>query len=224
MDNKSLLEALKNELPFITKLENRLLTKQQLQCLKTLHLFYQENRIPLDKKKLRKQFLQQRNLLSKLEIEEYSLRFSNLFLESEEYQKSTSLFLYLSFGKELNTEYILKQALSDKKSVYVPVIYGREMRLCEITESTVYRNNRLGIREPLTEKPNETVTPPDLTLVPALAFNSLGFRIGYGGGYYDKYLADYKGISIGFGMPGFLTEQFLPNDYDVPVDRLLLIE
>ena len=79
-----------------------------------------------------------------------------------------------------------------------------------------------GIWEPRSERTVEK-SHIDLIHVPGVAFNKKGYRIGYGGGYYDRYLADFKGMTVSTIYPYQLVD-FQPDDCDIPVQEVLICE
>lgn len=116
---------------------------------------------------------------------------------------------------------MLEQALRDGKSVAVPKVYGDEMRFIYLDDLSKVERGYAGIPEPVADGPIAD-DPTALILMPGLAFDSKGHRIGYGGGFYDRFLAkepDHPTIALcyDFQIVDFLeTEEF-----DVPVDHVL---
>ncbi len=172
------------------------------------------------KKELRAYYKSKRDELSYEQISLYAKEFASVFLESDSYKTSNIISVYLAFGKELPLEVVIEHAFNEGKRVCVPVVIGNVMRMQEITKDSVYVKNRYGIREPMQDD-NSIYLTPDLIVVPALSVNREGYRIGYGGGYYDRYLAKFTGKTIGFCLPGFETDDFLPDEFDVPVDEII---
>ncbi len=114
-------------------------------------------------------------------------------IASEEYKKAASLFLYLNMKNEVPTAGIIKQAAADGKTVAVPVTLGnREMFFTEIKGSENMVRTKLGVYEPVRDRSSE-IFPDEGTLliVPGVAFDIMGHRMGYGGGYYDTYIEKY---------------------------------
>lgn len=123
-----------------------------------------------------------------LELVVYKSRIIMQKLQStEHYKKADCIYTYVSFGQEVNTTELIHTALSDGKRVAVPKIKEKIMNFYYISDITELKTGFYGILEPETENPaNETDA---LLVMPGLAFDRTGNRIGYGGGYYDKYLA-----------------------------------
>ena len=80
-----------------------------------------------------------------------------------------------------------------------------------------------GIREPFADLPIYDVTASEkaVIIVPALSYDRMGFRLGYGGGYYDRYLSDFKGTRVGFAYSRFVCPKLPRSRYDLPVDVLV---
>lgn len=179
----------------------------------------------MDKKELRKQF----RLLRK---ENCSLDKSKIItaklLNSEEYKNASSVFVYVSYNTEVDTLGIITQALKDKKKVAVPVMtdVAHTMVFIEIRELDSLEKNSYGILEPKLLQEN-IVLPDDKTIVivPALAFDKRGYRLGYGGGYYDKYLSEHKTMcNIGIGFSCQLVDKLIVEENDIKLDKLITEE
>ena len=123
---------------------------------------------------------------------------------------------------EFDTGLFIRQAQADGKRVLVPKTYPQgRMTFVDYNpndlELTVF-----GIWEPRSERAVEK-SHIDLIHVPGVAFNKKGYRIGYGGGYYDRYLADFKGMTVSTIYPYQLVD-FQPDDCDIPVQEVLICE
>ena len=175
----------------------------------------------MDKKELRRYIREKKRAMTEAEIEEKSRRLGDLFLATEAYRKADTIYGYLPYNQEVRTVPMLEQALRDGKRVAVPKCYGDEMRFIYLTDLTRVEKGYAGIPEPVEDGPvahDRTA----LVLMPGLAFDREGHRIGYGGGFYDKYLSAEPGhptlaLCYDFQMlPELETEEF-----DIPVDCVL---
>ena len=147
-------------------------------------------------------------------------------LESVCYRYGKKLLLYASFGDEPDTFSLAARALADGREIYFPRSYDggvmRFFRVHAIDELTV---GRFGIREPREDA--EEYLPSsdgaDICLVPGLCFDAHGFRIGYGKGYYDRFLSKFAGVAVGFVYADCLYDGSLPREkrYDKHVDILV---
>src|SRR3989344_6690324 len=144
------------------------------------------------KNKLRKEGLSARNRLTKEDIIEKSEIIKERLLNSKDYKNSEIVCIYVSFGSEVDTHLIIKEALKEKE-VCVPVVQGNELILSKINDfSDLDKKNNYHILEPSSaiEVDKRLV---DLMIVPGIAFDKSKHRIGYGKGFYDKLLKDFKG-------------------------------
>ncbi len=109
-------------------------------------------------------------------------------LASTEYQTATHMLVTMSFGSEIQTRDIIKRAWADGKRVALPRVVrtSNELSLFWIDSDTMLERNPLGIDEPALAAPPATANEFDLVLVPGLAFDLAGNRLGYGRGYYDR--------------------------------------
>ena len=116
---------------------------------------------------------------------------------------------------------LLEKALADGKRVAVPKVYGDEMRFLYITDLSQVEKGYAGIPEPVADEPvAEDKTA--LVLMPGLAFDPQGHRIGYGGGFYDKFLAaepDHPTVALCYAFQ--MLPELKTDDYDIPVDLVL---
>lgn len=201
------------------------LTAEQNKEIEEIYNFYNvqknlQQELSLRKKELRAFFKKKRDALSEELLRKYEFQATDRIRNLIEYKRSELIFVPVSFGSEMPTSALISQAFKDSKRVVVPAVRGKNMLLQEITEQTTYHKAAFGIPEPNGKSfIDET---PDLALLPALAFSSLGFRLGYGGGYYDRFLSEYTGVSVGVCMPGFSTS-LIPEKWDYPADIMIFL-
>ena len=174
------------------------------------------------KKELRQTVLNQMKKLAGKEKEQADSWLTQYLLSSAAYQNAQVIATYLSMPHEVSTAAFIKQAQLDGKRVLVPKTYGQGRMIFVDYDENCLKKSSFGLMEPISE---EAVEKPDIDLihVPGVVFNSQGFRIGYGGGYYDRYLADYKGASIST-IYAVQQADFTPAQHDVAVKELLIYE
>jgi len=138
-----------------------------------------------------------------------------------EYKRAETVFCYISAKNEIGTHLLIQKMLRDKKTVCVPfcVDNAGTMISVKIDSFSCLREGFFGILEP--ENPVEyDKTKIDLVLMPGVAFSKDGVRVGYGKGYYDKFLSDISPYKIGFCHRELLTD-IEPEAYDVPADKVM---
>lgn len=147
----------------------------------------------------------------------YDARIARAVAETPQWDAARCVLAYLPLSWEIGTRDLIGLALSQGKRLCLPVCRENgEMDAVAADENTVYRTGGLGIREP---SGGERLPPEqvDLILVPALAFGREGSRLGRGGGYYDRWLADSDAFSIGLCYTQFLFDALPKQPHDIPV-------
>ena len=174
-----------------------------------------------DKNELRARIRQRKRAMTEEEICQKSQRLAQMFYASEAYKNATAIYGYLPYNQEVRTTAMLQQALNDGKRVAVPKVYGDEMKFIYLEDLSQVAPGYSKIPEPLADGPIGD-DPHALVLMPGLAFDREGHRIGYGGGFYDKFLEKEPGhptlaLCYDFQMlPHLETEE-----HDIPVDCVL---
>jgi len=179
------------------------------------------------KQTLKAEIYDKRNSLSTEEIKEKSLKIKNNLLSSNEFKNSKNIMFYMSFKKEADTQRIIKELLKTKeKKILVPYIIKRDLRLhvSELKDFNELEPKTFGILEPK-EAYTREFNPDklDLVIVPGIAFDKTGHRIGYGYGYYDRFLKTIKkdAIKIGLCYDFQLVEKIPEEEHDVPMDIII---
>lgn len=175
----------------------------------------------MDKKKLRSEIMEKKSVLTDSQILDASARLAQRVYSHPAYQSAKSIYCYLAFNQEVQTLPILMQAQRDGKRVAVPKIYGREMRFLWLDDLAAVAPSSYGIPEPIADEP---IADDDeaLIIMPGLAFDAMGHRCGYGGGYYDKYLAAHPShtlLALCFDFQ--MYAQLDVDAHDIPVDYVL---
>jgi 5-formyltetrahydrofolate cyclo-ligase len=175
----------------------------------------------MDKKQLRREIREKKRAMTEAEIQEKSCRLGELFANSQLYRSAKTIYGYLPYNQEVRTVPMLEKAIADGKKVAVPKVYGDEMKFIYLDDLSAVEKGYAGIPEPVADGPvadDETA----LVLMPGLAFDRDGHRIGYGGGFYDKFLAqepNHPTLALCYDfqmLPKLQTEEF-----DIPVDQVL---
>ncbi len=168
----------------------------------------------------RRVILKKRNRLSKKEIIKKSKIIKEKLFNSEEYKKSKTTMFYVSFASEVDTIEMIKESLKNKK-VCVPVVKGDNLIPSIIGDiKELNKKNKYGILEPL--KINKIDKKDiDLVIVPGVVFDKQNHRIGYGKGYYDNFLKDFKGKTIGLAFKLQILEIIPKDEWDVIVDKII---
>ena len=181
------------------------------------------NQISEQKKALRKQVLQWRKALSPGEKAVLDGRIQKLVLSLPEYRSAGQLLVYCATPQEISLWPVIQDALAAGKTVAAP-------RCGAPGEMEFFRFDRLeqlqpgfrGIPEPEAAAPPLTdFSPKSLCLLPALAADRRGFRLGYGGGYYDRFLSRYCGAAAALVYPPWLMESVPAEPFDQPVGLIL---
>ncbi|MCR8967557.1 5-formyltetrahydrofolate cyclo-ligase [Streptococcus zalophi] len=140
----------------------------------------------------------------------------------KDYKEAKTIATYLSFDFEYNTSLVIDQAYKDGKRVLVPKIMSKgEMIFVPYDENDLSLSS-FGVREPNSHQAilkNEI----DLIHVPGLIFNHKGYRIGYGGGFYDRYLKDYEGATVAT-IYQYQLREFDPESHDIAIREVLIDE
>jgi len=176
-----------------------------------------------EKYEIRKAFLKKRDSLPILEIFEKSNRIVANLLSLEEFKESKAIFLYISFGSEVNTHGLIR-LLFGKKRVFVPVVdkEKKEIFISELREWKELSSGAYGILEPKKEHIRKgNVKEVEIAIVPGIAFDEEGYRIGYGGGYYDKLLKKMDGGKIGIAYDFQVLKKLPHEDHDVKMDKIV---
>lgn len=143
----------------------------------------------LDKKELRKDILKKRDNLEKLIKNNMDNSIQKKLFTSDYYKNAKNIFIYISYGSEIDTKSIINRALNEGKKIYVPrtIFKDRVMDAVEIKSLDNLSEDRYGILEPSFEEDAIDPDEIDLIIVPGTGFDKDGGRMGYGAGYYDRY-------------------------------------
>ena len=202
----------------------------------------------MDKKNLRKQMLLQRNNMPDTKCLKKSRHAARLLFKTASYKQAQNILVYMHYGSELQTVDIIRQAFEDHKHVFVPRVEGKNMDFYEIHSMADCEEGFHGIPEPKMDCPrlifdigdndtddnvsgkdetgsygtNRVLAKKDITLMvlPGLAFDQKGHRLGYGGGYYDRYFerfgTDYTKVAVGYDFQ--LIDEVPYEPHDIPID------
>lgn len=176
----------------------------------------------MTKKELRQKYKELRQQLSENDIEEWSLQIANQLIRLDIWQHSFyHLFLPIESQKEVNTEYILQVLAGKDKNIVLSKsdFSTREMTHFLLTDNTTIKKNAYDIPEPI-DGLEVPVSKIDVVFVPLLAFDENGNRVGYGKGFYDKFLAECKPEILKIGVSFFEPENIISDvlNTDIQLD------
>ncbi|MGN1412184.1 MAG: 5-formyltetrahydrofolate cyclo-ligase [Oscillospiraceae bacterium] len=150
--------------------------------------------------------------------------FENL-IKSVDFSKFKSVIVYVSFGLEVDTLALIEYLRERNVDVYSPRCYiqDKSMKFFNINKENSLVKGAYNILEPVENSSNELIDfSESICIVPALSFDRFGYRLGWGGGYYDRFLALHKDIfKLGLVYSSCLSDTLPKDDYDISVDMVL---
>ena len=175
------------------------------------------------KSELRKQVLQEMKVIPQKQKNTMDRALTDRLLHHPFYQEAKVIATYLSFPHEFQTQELIEQALKDGKKVLIPKTYPQGRMEFVVYDPQQLVKTSFGLLEPQGDLEVVDRSQIDLIHVPGLAFTTEGYRIGYGGGYYDRYLENFAGHSLSTIYP-CQVQEFNSEDHDVPVQEVLIDE
>lgn len=175
----------------------------------------------MDKRVLRSQIKEKKRQMTTQQIQAASDRLGEMLVKTPAYQQAKTLYGYLPYNQEVRTTAMLARALKEGKRVAVPKVFGDEMKFIYITDLTGIEKGYCGIPEPIANEPVAD-DPTALVLMPGLAFTKAGDRMGYGGGFYDKFLTqepNHPTVALCYDFQ--IVAQLPTQEHDIPVDLVL---
>ena len=183
-----------------------------------------------EKRAIRAEIKARKAALTPEYVEDYSRRVTETFCARPEYEAARVIYAYLTFNEELRTEFLIRRAWADGKRVAVPRVLGKGwMEFYYIDSFEGFVISSLGVPEPPEDPAKLADEPEVLLLMPGLAFDRDHNRIGYGGGFYDRYLERYIAKGTKFYKPAlaydFQIVDHIPTaPFDIRVDAVFTAE
>ena len=175
------------------------------------------------KAELRKQVLQEMKAIPREQKQAMNQALTDQFLKHPFYQEANTIATYLSFPHEFQTQELIEQAMKDGKKVLIPKTYPKGRMDFVVYDPQQLVKTSFGLLEPQGNLEVVNASQIDLIHVPGLAFTMEGYRIGYGGGYYDRYLEQFSGHTLSTVYPCQIRD-FIPENHDIPVQEVLIDE
>ena len=174
----------------------------------------------MNNQEIRKQLITKRLKLNKLIVYIKSLIIFLYVINNKHYKSNNIIYLYKDFKNELNTNKLITYSLKKNKSVYIPVCVNKKMIFQKINKDTKFVKNNFGILEPIYDE-NKICNESGFMLIPVVAAYK-NYRLGFGHGYYDKFLSKNEmNYTLGVGY-NFQKVPFKINKWDVKLDKIKL--
>jgi len=180
----------------------------------------------MTKQELRKIKQQERDTLGVETHREWSELLAYNVTQTFEYLHCETLHVFLNFRSEPDTSILIEQAWNDGKRVVVPTIDEHTKTMLHVVfgKDDVVQPDTFGVPTPVNQNSvdvSELFNGKTLVVVPLLAFNEDFFRLGYGKGYYDKFLRCNGLVTFGYGFAFQFTDELYPETHDVPLDCIV---
>lgn len=173
-----------------------------------------------DKKHIRSLIQNKRNLLSDKEISGMSLKIADYIINMKEFKETDNILTYVSFRSEVKTDYIIENAFELGKKVFVPKVIGKNMIFVKIESFKELTQGYMGIREPVSS--DEAGINEGFMCMPGMVFDNECNRIGYGGGFYDRYLSkDNEFIKAALCYDFQILEEIPHEPHDLKPDYVI---
>lgn len=183
------------------------------------------NSVTTKKQSMREECLAARKALTAHERSELDGCITQKLLTTSEYEKASTVLTYVSVSTEVSTRQFIKQSLSDGKTVAVPrCLPQHRLEFVAVTSLEQLVPAPFNLLEPPKELPalTEDTIEASICIVPAFLVDIKGYRLGYGAGFYDRFLSTYPGKKICLAYHSNLSKILLPHtEFDVPVDMVI---
>lgn len=178
----------------------------------------------MGKKELRNLQLQTLKSIDHIAFQQKCFRIEQLLFQSPEWKNSTTIAVTISKLPEINTWNIIKRGWEEGKTVVVPKCFpeNRELVFYELLDFHQLEPSYFDLYEPAPDK--STVVHNDaieLMIVPGLAYTEKGYRLGFGGGYYDRLLSSYPGLTMSLAFVEQMVDTLPIESFDIPVGTIL---
>ncbi len=178
-----------------------------------------------EKNLIRKQMKQLREDMTRTERFEKSMRIFEQLITVPEFKRADRIYTYVSMDNEIDTIMLIDYSLSLEKRVFVPRVSGKDMEFYEISDISELSPGYMGIYEPDINGKEPDYSRTGFMCMPGLAFDKSYNRIGYGGGFYDRYLSvENKLYKAALAYEAQLLESIPAQDGDVRPDMIVTEE
>lgn len=174
----------------------------------------------MDKKILREQGLTRLKQLDPRTKQTKEQIIQSLLFASEEWLEAESIGVIRSLPFEFDTKLIFERGFHSGKQIAVPRSVRKKLHFYQVEPQTEYQLSSFGVEEPLSQKKIDALDL-DLLIVPGLIFSHEGYRIGFGGGYYDRFLADFQGKTVSLVFAEQFDVRWQPDSFDIPVQKII---
>jgi 5-formyltetrahydrofolate cyclo-ligase len=174
------------------------------------------------KNELRNYFSKKRQTIPPSEKRALDDDIAKRFVAMNAFKSSNQILLYASTDDEISTSYIFDYALECGKKCFFPKCYEHsEMIFYSVKDSSDLIMDAFNIKAPKYEDDPYSPMPSDIIIVPAMAYDKNGFRLGYGKGFYDRFLSGFLGTKIGLSYSDFIVDSLPRGRYDLSVDIIV---
>ena len=182
------------------------------------------------KQMIRRQVLYKRSQMTEKERERGDILITERLLGHQWFYRAQKVLTFVSYGDEIDTTALIEEALRMGKEVYVPKVEGEVIRFYRISSLNELEDGYKGIKEPSGNEPLYEYDPEEcdktILIMPGVAFDQLKHRIGYGKGFYDRFLQDKEALrlkSVAIGYSCQLVDKIESSEYDINPYQVILV-
>lgn len=178
----------------------------------------------MDKTSIRNKMKIKLNAMDKITYEHKSYQIAKQLFHTNEWKNAAVIGITVSRFPEVDTWQVIRKGWAEGKAMVIPKCYPstKNMKFFQIHEFNQMERVYYGLFEPkenhATEVKNSDI---DLLIVPGLAFTTEGYRIGFGGGYFDRFLMHFQGANLSLAFTEQIKEELPIEQYDLPITQII---
>ncbi|MBR3661093.1 MAG: 5-formyltetrahydrofolate cyclo-ligase [Bacilli bacterium] len=174
--------------------------------------------VEVSKDKLRKQILEKRLNITNKKLKEDII--TEKLLNNEIVKESQNILVYISLSNEVSTVSLIENLFKLKKNIYAPKVVDKNIKFYKLNKDDKLLKGKYGIMEPISNEELKSYEN-SVVIVPGLMFDKSGNRLGYGGGYYDRFLENKNIYKIGICFKEFLVGELKSLNHDIKMDLII---